>query len=271
MITKEELLKISKSFKDGILKEKQLPLLEKDYLQHIILYRFYTKYPNSLVFKGGTCLRILDNLNRFSEDLDFTLLKDKSNEELNKMFESISSDLLLFGIKNKIEKAEGDEKSTISRKFKIQGPLFTEKNPSSINIIKIDISKRKYLIDPDFIERTSLPQRYPDIFPVILIKMFKEEMLAEKFRALIERDKPRDLYDIYFLSASAPFRPDFLTHKLNREFSSKEIVDAINHISKEDWERDLEPFVFGSRLIELDIIKKDILNRIGNNIKLKEK
>ena len=48
---------------------------EKDYLQHIILARIYSRINSQLVFKGGTSLQKCMGLNRFSEDLDFITSK----------------------------------------------------------------------------------------------------------------------------------------------------------------------------------------------------
>lgn len=45
---------------------------EKDYLLRLFLYNYYKKFEDA-VFKGGTCLKYLYGLNRFSEDLDFNL------------------------------------------------------------------------------------------------------------------------------------------------------------------------------------------------------
>jgi predicted nucleotidyltransferase component of viral defense system len=43
---------------------------ERDYLQHLLLFSLYRR-SQSLVFKGGTALRIVYQGNRYSEDLDF--------------------------------------------------------------------------------------------------------------------------------------------------------------------------------------------------------
>ena len=55
---------------------------EKDYLQHIILSRIYSRINSQLVFKGGTSLQKCMGLNRFSEDLDFTASKDFQPETI---------------------------------------------------------------------------------------------------------------------------------------------------------------------------------------------
>ena len=71
MIRKEELVEISS------LKGLSVKNTEKDYLIDVCLH-MTSRYRDALVFKGGTALYKFHNLNRFSEDLDFTLNKKRS-------------------------------------------------------------------------------------------------------------------------------------------------------------------------------------------------
>ena len=64
MLTRRQLSKIS--IKEGI----TLHTIERDYIQTLFLYELY-KQNNDFRFKGGTCLRMAYQLNRYSEDLDF--------------------------------------------------------------------------------------------------------------------------------------------------------------------------------------------------------
>ena len=65
--------------------------------------------------------------------------------------------------------------------------------------IKIDISLRDDLIrQPEL--RYLLPI-YPDITTFSIPVMSLEEIVAEKIAAMIERNKMRDVYDVYFLVA----------------------------------------------------------------------
>jgi len=69
MIDKETLIRVSKF--TGMKPFQQ----EKNYIQLLILKSVYSICSRELVFKGGTALTFFYNLNRFSEDLDFTLTK----------------------------------------------------------------------------------------------------------------------------------------------------------------------------------------------------
>src|SRR3989344_5801481 len=91
MITKEILMKVAK--KKGLLNKEYI---EKDYFQDLLLFNIY-KQTNLLIFKGGTALYKLYDLQRFSEDLDFTLIGDLDIEKTikNVVFEK-------FDVKNYI-------------------------------------------------------------------------------------------------------------------------------------------------------------------------
>ena len=69
---------------------------EKEYLLKLFLYFYYKRY-NDAIFKGGTCLKFLFGLDRFSEDLDFNV-----NEPLKfrKQVRIILKDISQAGINN---------------------------------------------------------------------------------------------------------------------------------------------------------------------------
>lgn len=52
---------------------------------------------NQAAFQGGTCLRIMHGLNRFSEDLDFTLLEPNPDFAWQEYLERVVKDLITFG------------------------------------------------------------------------------------------------------------------------------------------------------------------------------
>ncbi len=66
---------------------------ERDYLQHLLLWRLYTR-SQALVFKGGTALRLVYGGNRYSEDLDFNGPADRAALEALWQLPKNLSDLL---------------------------------------------------------------------------------------------------------------------------------------------------------------------------------
>lgn len=180
MLTRDELSKIPVDF--------NLYQKEKDYLQHIVLARIYTRAGKELVFKGGTSLQKVFGLNRFSEDLDFTHSNGNELERVEKGLEELER--FYPATYEKIEK-----EISVTYKAKIEGPLY--KGPQSMQTIRIEISLRERpLLEPTLQFVTPL---YPDLQPYLLIVMDTKEILSEKIRALMTRSKARDLYDTYFL------------------------------------------------------------------------
>lgn len=161
---------------------------EKDYLQHLILSRIYSKVGMGLIFKGGTALQKCFGLNRFSEDLDFTLsgslkprIVEGSFREIGKFYPSTYS--------------KEESKNTVSYKMKIEGPLF--RGPLTLQTVRVEISMREEVILPA-LNRIVNPL-YIDLQPYSVMVMDLTEILAEKVRALLSRTKARDLYDAHFL------------------------------------------------------------------------
>jgi predicted nucleotidyltransferase component of viral defense system len=125
-----------------------------------------------LAFKGGTCLYIFYNLNRFSTDLDFNLTStDFDFEELTKILEKYI----------KIE----DSFSKRNTWF------WSGTYEKGLQKIKVEISKRDF---PD----KYINQNY---FGVLIPTMQPEYMFAHKLCAITDRKKlqNRDLFDSWFM------------------------------------------------------------------------
>lgn len=184
MISKEELIELSK--KTGLKPFMQ----EKHYLQSLVLSRIYSVVTAELVFKGGTALFFFNGLNRFSEDLDFSLNGDI---ELDPIKDSISSGFELLNIP--VEITDVDSQAGVSFKVKAQGPLYS--GELSIGVVDVEISDRRdVLLNP--VAKNLVPI-YDDLRPFTVSVMDLKEIMAEKVRAVLKRDKARDIYDIWFL------------------------------------------------------------------------
>ena len=227
MLTKDELSRVPVDF--------NLYQKEKDYLQHIILARIYSRAGNELVFKGDTSLQKTFGLNRFSEDLDFTHTK---GFELDKIERGL--DELERFYPTTYEKAE--KRLSVNYRIKIEGPLF--KGPQSMQTVRIDISVRERVLrDPALKFVTPL---YNDIQPYLLVVMDHEEILSEKIRALLTRSKARDLYDTYFMiqkgiSIDLPMvqkKLEFYEVKYNSELLKGRILKL-----SDQWNRELSSLV----------------------------
>ena len=109
--------------------------------------------------------------------------------------------------------------------------------------IKIDISLRDDLIrQPEL--RYLLPI-YPDITTFSIPVMSLEEILAEKIAAMIERNKMRDVYDVYFLVAikNVQYNEKMVIEKMLRRGEVFQKIDLIKKLgevqNKMKWKSEL--------------------------------
>ncbi len=252
MITKDELKKIAEA------KGLSIESCEKDYLLELILFSIYSEFGGALIFKGGTALYKLYNLNRFSEDLDFTLNKRKFDFE--KMARKVILSLERLGMEGKVKEIS-KYRNEINIKFIFSGPLYRG-SKESMAFVSLNISLRERVV---WFRKEILIPSYKEIPSFDVFAMEPKEILAEKVRAIYSRNKPRDVYDLWFLlkrGAEIDFK--LLDKKLKivgLKFSKKEFLKKIDE--KESlWRNDLSPMMIGN-LLEFISIKKEILFKFG--------
>src|ERR1700730_8321418 len=92
----EAILRRLESYKCSSPQEYEASLLE--IIQEIALLGLWrSKFFEKAVFYGGTALRILYGLDRFSEDLDFSLLIKAPNFEMKTYHQSVARELQSLG------------------------------------------------------------------------------------------------------------------------------------------------------------------------------
>jgi hypothetical protein len=229
---------------------------EKDYIQDIALLSISKNTKDEIVFKGGTCLYKFYRLNRFSEDIDFTLRKGIDIDDLIK---KAISDLTAFGIAAEVR----DSRKTmdcIMLTLRTRGPLYMGA-PQSFSNIGVDINIRSSIsIEPVLTRYSSL---YKDVPDFSLLIMQEKEILAENVRAIMTRTKARDVYDMWFLlERGVEFDDALIREKLNyykETWNPKEFAKAL-HMKESIWEIELGPFIQAlPRFID---VRKAILGKI---------
>ena len=168
-----------------------LAIAEKDYLLAVVLKIIYdSQLKDSLVFKGGTAIHHLhlDQL-RFSEDLDFQTTGTITENDLREVFEP-------FDFLEIIKSRQSDFTLKIER-LKFTGPL------GQPNSIKLDVDMTQELILP------AEQMRYTNVYevPVTVSAMAVKEVCAEKVRAINERARYRDFYDLAMVMRNNGFDP----------------------------------------------------------------
>jgi predicted nucleotidyltransferase component of viral defense system len=178
-------------------------VIEKDYLlgwllagigQHEVLGK-------SWVFKGGTCLKkCYFETYRFSEDLDFTLQNNAhlDIEFLKSTFSEIADWIYdMTGMELPTEKMVFDcyKDGTCQGRIYYRGPI-APTSSRQMPKIKLDLTVAEILVDSpvlNFVKHpySDLPTEGMQVYCYAYVEVF-----AEKIRALVERTRPRDLYDV---------------------------------------------------------------------------
>lgn len=213
---------------------KNLGQAETDYFQNILLFVIYQNFGSEIVFKGGTALSKCYGLNRFSEDLDFTCKKDFD-------FKTIEEGIKRFKIDFKIEE-EIFERSK-SYIIRVNGPLYIGNKNSACKLI-LDFSFREDVIIKPVIK--SIGRFLEEIPSFDVYVMAEEEISAEKIRAVLTRNKARDVYDLYFLvGRGLKLNKELVDKKLEyykKTFDKKEFIKAIKD-KKEIWKSELSGLI----------------------------
>ncbi|MBU4189371.1 MAG: nucleotidyl transferase AbiEii/AbiGii toxin family protein [Candidatus Thermoplasmatota archaeon] len=233
MLTRNDLL----AYKEVI--GFNLGQIEKDYVQHIFLMNLYRRISNELVFKGGTALQKTYGLNRFSEDLDFTLSK---KIEFTTIIDKVLTGMNLFGCEATKKEIKEDELG-ITIQIRAKGPLYNGSD-KSLTYINLEVSKREKVLSPPVMN--SVVPIYKNLPPYLLPTMNSSEIMAEKIRALFTRERAKDLYDMYFLiKKGVKTSIALINNKLsyyNKEFDKEELFKVVKRKEKM-WKSELKQLV----------------------------
>ncbi len=221
----------------------------------MVLYIISQEVGSKLVFKGGTALYKFYSLNRFSEDLDFTL---GSKIDIAKLLEKIIQKLKAVGTTGRIKELS-EFRNQKNIRLELKGPLF-DGNPNNLSVISVNISLKEKPIEQS--EQRTIFSQYTDIPSFNVFLMPLNELFAEKIRAVLTRDKARDVYDIWFLlNKGAEFKIEFVNKKLRlygKKFSKSEFIEKIEE-KRKSWGLDLKDLILGD-LPKFDFAKERILS-----------
>lgn len=221
---------------------------EKDYLLDLILFSISKNTKDELVFKGGTCLYKIYKINRFSEDIDFSAVKEI---DLGSLINKIIIDLGLFGIEA-TTKEKKERYNTTLITLHVKGPLYNG-NLSSLCNIRIDVNLKSEVNFKPVLHRYN--SSYSEIPEYSLMVMSEEEILSEKIRAVINRDKARDVYDLWFLLEKGVKIDKSLIEK---KFDYNEFVKRVKD-KKKMWGVEIGRLIMGQvpdfKVVEETIIK----------------
>lgn len=240
----------------------------REILQEIALVGLWRgKFFEHAAFYGGTALRILYGLDRFSEDLDFTLFKPNAHFKWEPYAKTVIDEMRSYGFEveltEKIKNLDTPIKSAFLKANTLESMLkigalkvgLKGTHPETILRIKVEI-------DTDPIPGLKMKHHYiKDPIPVSIATIIESDLFACKlyaalYRAWKNRVKGRDWYDIiWFIRREIPLNLEYLSicmqnnnqlekgqfltqKKLNDIFSSR-----LATLNIEDAKLDVRPFL----------------------------
>ena len=239
-------------------------------------------------FYGGTALRIFYGLDRFSEDLDFALLKSNIDFDLSKYFSYIEKEVIAYGINLKIMKKEKNKDSNILSAF-LKGdtkehififfPNENIKNMTSLKNIKI-----KFEVDVNPPEGATYEFKYKLLPSPHQVRLYDEpSQFAGKIHAILCRNwsyriKGRDLYDyIFYLAKNTKVNLELIKSKLlaskviteDTDFNIEILKDLLNKRFKEiNYNKAKEDVIaFIEDKDSLNLWNSDFFIEISKNLK----
>lgn len=241
----------------------------KEILQEIALYTLSTtNFFTKAAFQGGTSLRILYQLPRFSEDLNFILLKPDNNFNWQPYVEAIISGFELFGIKPEvIDRGKADK--TIQK-------LFLKDNSIGkvINLNYNHLANKKLTIkleiDINPPAKSEVEMKFLD-FPMDcgVLTQDLSSNFAGKCHALLCRTyiKGRDWFDFsWYVARSTPINFNFLSEAIDQNgpwagqkliLDKKWLIDQLlNRINQIDWNQakvEMQRFISKEQQKSLDL------------------
>ena len=263
----------------------------KEIMQEIVLCGLSRAgFFKEAAFYGGTALRIFYGLDRFSEDLDFSLEQINLDFDLCSYFPVLEKEVKAFGLNVEIQEKQKTKDSNIRSAF-LKGNtkehllLFYADERVVGSVAKNEVVKIKFEVDtnpPAFATYEHKYRLLPVPYEIRLYDM--PSLFAGKIHAVIcrgwqSRIKGRDLYDyIFYLSKAVTVNQRHLRARLidsgyiseNQECTLEEIKTMLkNRFDSIDFlqaRKDVEPFIRDTSV--LDIWSSDFFKQITEGLKV---
>ena len=239
-------------------------------------------------FYGGTALRIFHGLERFSEDLDFSLMSPSYDYSLEKNFPALEKELEQYGFHFKAETRMKSKESDIQSAF-VKGNTrehmlicYPDENLAR-SVAGNELIKVKFEVDttpPPYAGFERQFRLLPIPYEINLYDMpslFAGKIHAVICRAWKNRIKGRDLYDyVFYLSRATPVNLKHLNARLadsgfegaREDLTIREIKEILyrrfENIDFEKAKQDVKPFIKNPS--ELDIWSRDFFQSITNSL-----
>lgn len=248
----------------------------KEIMQEIVLCGLSRAgFFKKAAFYGGTALRIFYGLDRFSEDLDFSLETEDLTFDLSEYFPVLEKEVKSFGLNVEIaEKAKAKDSNIRSAFLKGNTKehllLFYADDQSAGNVAKSEIVKIKFEVDVNPPKYANFEHKYrllPAPYEINLYdtpSLFAGKIHAVLARAWQSRVKGRDLYDyVFYLSRGTTVNLPHLRQRLidsayisadapcNIEDVKEMLRERFDTIDYAQAKQDVEPFIHDTSVLNV--------------------
>ena len=220
----------------------------KEYLQLLILdYLTTTPYINKVSFIGGTNLRLIQGIDRFSENLDFDC-KDLSEEEFIAMTDSVVTYLRKNNIDVETRDKPNPKLTAFRRNLYFPEMLFDlglTGHKEERLLLKVEAQGVQY--QPVVANINKMGFFFGVQVPPI------DVLCAMKFAAILARQKGRDFYDTIFLLSKTKPNMEFLSAKVGISSIDElktAIAERLKDIDLNHKKRDFSHLVFNEHNAE---------------------
>ena len=260
----------------------------REILQEIALLGLWrSKFFERAAFYGGTSLRILHGLDRFSEDMDFSLLSSKKNFNLGRYGDALQREMRAYGFdvwtETKSKRTTSAIQSAFLKANTLKQLLIIEAGEEIVRELpKGQQVKIKVEVDTDppggfETEIAYLLQPIPfSVRVYTLPDLFAGKMHALLCRKWKQRVKGRDWYDlIWYVTHHPTLHLSHLEQRLRQsgdrdvitpQVFRKDLHDAIDALDVDQAKRDIEPFVKNPET--LDVWSHTFFYTLVNRIQL---
>jgi predicted nucleotidyltransferase component of viral defense system len=262
----------------------------REIVQSIVLVGLSrTDFFKKASFYGGTALRIFYDLNRYSEDLDFTLNNVDKNFSIAPFIESIKNVALSYGLELEIsikQKQISTPVESVFEKINTYQTFINLKMNSELTKLlhKDEVIKVKFEIDCEPALGFTTENKWidmPEFAPVIVLD--EASLFAGKLHAILCRNykntvKGRDYYDfLFYVRRGISPNLNYLRNKLintgkinekdtfNIEVLKEMLIKRFEQVDFEQVKNDTERFIINNE--DLSTYSKDLFIQMAKKIK----
>lgn len=216
----------------------------KEYLQLLILdYLSTTPYIKKVSFIGGTNLRLIQGIDRFSEDIDFDC-KDLSREEFIAMTDSVVTFLQQNNIDVETRDKPNPNLTAYRRNLYFPQMLFNLKltgHREERLLLKIEVQDQGIRYQQEIATVNRMGFFFNIQTPPV------DVLCAMKFAAILSRQKGRDFYDAIFLLSKTKPNMEFLQKRVGINTIDQlrlAVDDKLKEIDLNQKKRDFQHLLF---------------------------